>query len=74
MKMRNILKEFEDVTLLNIVDTGGQPGYQDILPAILGGSGLSLLFLNLTQDPEKTYPVVYRHEEGTQSREYALKG
>ena len=71
MKMRNILKEFEDVTLLNIVDTGGQPEYQDILPAILGGSGLSLLFFNLMQDPEKTYPVVYRHtEEGTQLREY----
>ena len=74
MKMRNILKEFEDVTLLNIVDTGGQPEYQDILPVILGGSGLSLLFFNLTQDPEKTYPVVYRHaEERTQSREYHSK-
>ena len=74
MKMSNILKEFEDVTLLNIVDTGGQPEYQDILPVILGGSGLSLLFFNLTQDPEKAYPVVYRHaEEGTQSREYQSK-
>ena len=71
MKIRNILKEFEDVTLLNIVDTGGQPEYQDILPVLLGGSGLSLLFFNLTQDPEKTYPIVYRHaDEGTQSREY----
>ena len=71
IKMRNILKEFEDVTLLNIVDTGGQPEYQDILPVLLGGSGLSLLFFNLMQDPEKTYPIVYRHaDEGTQSREY----
>ena len=70
-KMRNLLKEFKDVTLLNVVDTGGQPEYQDILPVLLGGSGLSLLFLNLMQDPEKPYPVVYRHaDEGTQSMEY----
>ena len=71
VKMRNILKEFEDVTLLNIVDTGGQPEYQDIVPVLLGASGLSLLFFNLTQDPEKTYPVFYHHaEEGTQLREF----
>ena len=70
-KMRSILKEFEDVTLLNIVDTGGQPEYQDILPLLLGGSGLSLLFFNLAQDPETPYPVVYHHvEEGMESREY----
>ena len=69
-KMRNLF-EFEDVTLLNIVDTGGQPEYQDILPVLLGGSGLSLLFLNLAQELEKPYPVVYRHaEEGTQTIEY----
>ena len=70
-KMRNLLKEFKDVTLLNIVDTGGQPEYQDILPVLLGGSGLSLLFFNLAQDPETPYPVVYHHvEEGMESREY----
>ena len=70
-KMRNLLKEFKDVTLLNVVDTGGQPEYQDILPVLLGGSGLSLLFFNLMQDPEKPYPIVYRHaDEGTQSMEY----
>ena len=70
-KMRNLLKEFKDVTLLNVVDTGGQPEYQDILPVLFGGSGLSLLFFNLAQDPETPYPVVYRHvEEGMESREY----
>ena len=70
-KMRNLLNEFKDVTLLNVVDTGGQPEYQDILPVLLGGSGLSMLFFNLTQDPEKPYPVVYRHaDEGTHSMEY----
>ena len=69
-KMRNLL-EFKDVTLLNIVDTGGQPEYQDILPVLLGGSGLSLLFLNLSQDLEKPYPVVYQHaEEGKKTLEY----
>ena len=69
-EMRNLL-EFEDVTLLNIVDTGGQPEFQDILPVLLGGSGLSLLFLNLAQELEKPYPVVYRHaEERTKSIEY----
>ena len=69
-KVRNLF-EFEDVTLLNIVDTGGQPEYQDILPVLLGGSGLSLFLLNLTQELEKPYPVVYRHaQEGTQSIEY----
>ena len=70
-KMRNLLKEFQDVTLLNIVDTGGQPEYQDILPVLLGGSGLSLLFLNLSQELEKLYKVDYRHAaEGTTSIEY----
>ena len=69
-KIRNLIKEFDDVTLLNIVDTGGQPEYQDILPVLLGGSGLSLLFHNLSQDLEQPYPVVYRHEEGRSSVEY----
>ena len=65
-KMRSLL-EFNDVTLLNIVDTGGQPEYQDIIPVLLGGSGLSLLFFNLSQELEKPYKVVHHESEGTKS-------
>ena len=39
--------DLEHVTILNLMDTGGQPEFHEILPIILQGPSLHLLFFNL---------------------------
>ena len=39
--------DLEHVTILNLMDTGGQPEFHEILPVILQGPSLHLLFFNL---------------------------
>lgn len=68
--IREKLKDIEDVTLLHIVDIGGQPECHEILPLLLHGRALNLIFLNLIQDLDSTYKVVFRDEEGPSPVQY----
>jgi len=63
-RVREKLKAIEDVSILHIVDCGGHPECHEILPLLLEGRALSLIFLNLTHDLDKTYPVVFQGEKG----------
>ena len=45
--------------LMNMVDTGGQPAFLDMLPALTMGPALYLIFFRLNQDLKKTYQIQY---------------
>ena len=64
------LKGFENATLLQIVDVGGQPEFHEILPLLLNGPALYLLFLNLTQQLNQLYTYRYRYKDGSHSHSY----
>jgi len=68
--VREKLKAIEDMTVLHMIDCGGHPECHEILPLLLEGRALSLLFLNLTHDLDMTYQVVFRGKEGPSSIEY----
>ena len=54
----------ENTALLNMSDTGGQPEFMDMLPALVIGPALYLLFCKLTQDLQSSYNVSYLSPSG----------
>ena len=68
--IREFLKETDMLTLLHIVDIGGQPECHEILPLLLHGLALNLIFLNVTQDLDSPYTVVYRADGGFSPIQY----
>ena len=68
--IREFLKETDMLTLLHIVDIGGQPECHEILPLLLHGLALNLIFLNVTQDLDSPYTVVYRADGGYSPIQY----
>ena len=68
--IREFLKGTDMLTLLHIVDIGGQPECHEILPLLLHGLALNLIFLNVTQDLDSPYTVVYRAEGGFSPIQY----
>ena len=65
-KIREFLK-CNKFTLLHIVDIGGQPEFHEILPLILHGIALNLIFFDMSRDLDSPYTVVYRAEDGGSS-------
>ena len=49
---------------LRIEDTGGQPEFMDMLPALTNGPGLYLIFFNLQWNLKKEFKVFYQHPSG----------
>ena len=68
--IRDFLKEIQTLTLLHIVDIGGQPEFHEILPLLLHGLALNLIFLNVTQDLDSLYTVIYRDGSGANTLQY----
>ena len=68
--VREKLKAIEDMTILHMMDCGGHPECHEILPLLLEGRALSLVFLNLTHGLDKTYNVVFRGGKGPSCIEY----
>ena len=62
--IRDRLKERGMLTFLHIFDIGGQPECHEILPLLLHGLALNLIFLNVTQDMDSPYTVIYRDDGG----------
>ena len=58
------LQNVQDITLLQIIDIGGQPEFHEILPLLLTGPALYLVFINLMQSLSKQYEITYTQEEG----------
>ena len=68
--IRELLKEKGIFTLLHIIDIGGQPECHEILPLLLHGLALNLIFLNVTQDLDSSYTVIYRDDDGYSPIQY----
>ena len=49
------------------MDTGGQPEFHEIMPLILNGPALHLIFFNLTFDLDDPIPIRFCHQDGTDS-------
>ena len=69
-EVRSSLKAIEDMTILHITDTGGQPEFYDILPLLLRGCAIYLLFHNLSRPLDEHCTISYRWEEGRASAVY----
>ena len=68
--IRELLKERGILALLHIIDIGGQPEFHEILPLLLHGLALNLIFLNVTQDLDSSYTVIYRDDGGYSPIQY----
>ena len=68
--IRDRLKERGMLKFLHIFDIGGQPECHEILPLLFHGLALNLIFLNMTQDLNAPYTVVYRDEGGNSPIQY----
>ncbi|XP_019850163.1 PREDICTED: ankyrin-3-like, partial [Amphimedon queenslandica] len=51
-------------TMLHIIDTGGQPEFHEILPALITGPAINLLVFKLTKDLRSRYEIIYRTSSG----------
>ena len=51
-------------TMLHIIDTGGQPEFHEILPALITGPAINLLVFKLTEDLRNRYEIIYRTSAG----------
>ena len=49
----------EGTILMNMVDTGGQPAFLEMLPALTMGPALYLIFFRLNQELKETYKIHY---------------
>ena len=54
----------ENHTMLHIIDTGGQPEFHEILPALITGPAINLLVFKLTEDLRSRYEIIYRTSAG----------
>ena len=70
MSIRDFLTNIKELAFLHIVDIGGQPEFHEILPLLLHGLALNLIFLNTTQDLDSPYTVVFRGGTGNDSPQY----
>ena len=57
----NIL--LEGTILMNMVDTGGQPAFLEMLPALTIGPALYLIFFRLNQELKERYQIQYVSED-----------
>ena len=50
--------------LLHIIDTGGQPEFHEILPALITGPAINLITFKLTDDIRSCFKITYRSSNG----------
>ena len=53
-----------DHASLHIIDTGGQPEFHEMLPALITGPAVNLLVFNLIEDLQDRYEIMYRSSAG----------
>ena len=60
----------EDATIIHFIDTGGQPEFQEILPALLSGSCISMFLFKLHKELKQRYLVEYVSGDGKNAEPY----
>ena len=53
--IREFLKNTDILSFLHFIDIGGQPEFHEILPLLLHGMALNLIFFNVTHDLDSPY-------------------
>ena len=66
-KLRSSL---EDATTIHFIDTGGQPEFQEILPALFSGPSITMLMFKLNNALQERYQVEYVTADGRKSESY----
>ena len=61
------IKDIEKTTTLYLMDTGGQPEFQEIMPIILNGPALHLVIFDLSIDFDQSISIRFCHQDGTDS-------
>ena len=61
------IKDIENITTVYIMDIGGQPEFHEIMPIILNGPALHLIFFNLTFDLDDPISIQFCKPDGTNS-------
>ena len=62
--IEELQKKFHDTTLIiHFRDTGGQPEFHEVVPALVPHSNLYLLMFNLNEDLNTQYKVTYKASE-----------
>ena len=64
------LEDLEETTTIYFMDTGGQPEFHELLPPLLRGPALHLIFFNASHDLTLPVEVCFRHEDGGMSLTY----
>ena len=59
------IKDIEKTTTLYLMDTGGQPEFHEIMPLILNGPALHLVFFNLAIDLDEPVFIQFCQQDGT---------
>ena len=54
------LSGIKDITILHVIDSGGQPECHEILPLLLDGQVLALLFLDLSKNLNDKHAISFR--------------
>ena len=67
--IQEFLKNTDILSFFHIIDIGGQPEFHEILPLLLHGMALNLIFFDVTHDLDSPYTVVYR-ADGSSSVQY----
>ena len=65
VEVKKKLADFERITILYVIDSGGQPECHEIIPLLLDGHVLGLIFLNLTKELIDKHPVLFRRGTST---------
>ena len=60
-------KLLEDLTMLNMVDIGGQSAFLELCPAFTTGPALYLIFFRLDQEFKKNYQIKYQSADGEET-------
>ena len=55
-----------EAMLLQVIDGGGQPSFQEIFPLLISGPSVTLLMFKLTDDLRKSYAVQYQPNIGAE--------
>ena len=61
------IKDIENITTVYIMDIGGQPEFHEIMPIILNGPALHLVFFNLAFNLDDPVPIQFCQQDGTDS-------
>ena len=58
------IDDLQESTLLYLIDTRGQPEFHELLPLILHGPALHLIFFNASESFDQPVTIQYRKEDG----------